>query len=58
MDTNVTICDQSKDDPKFGKVAFIEDLLLVSVFIFESDQKRLQIQSTEVVTHYKDCIKD
>jgi hypothetical protein len=48
METSVLICEQIKDDSKQGRVIYSEDLLTVSVFAYDSDPKRLVIQSYEV----------
>lgn len=47
LETCIVVCEHIKEDPKFGKIVFCEDLLSVSVFSYPTDSKKLQIQSLE-----------
>lgn len=47
METCLVVCEHIKEDPKFGRVVFCEDLLAVSVFSYPTDPKRLQIASLD-----------
>lgn len=57
METSVLVCEQIKDDSRLGRVIYSEDLLTVSVFAFDSDPKRLMIQSYEVGDSHQNAAK-